>query len=88
MAEQLSKTLDEAVDFLLRELSDEDKATLKATPEDNLIDLHLSFGQWIRNRFKLWNENFDLVEALGCFEPDSASEEIINAAWTRLQGEE
>jgi len=88
MAEQLPKTLDEAVDTLLREISDEDKAAFKATPEDDLIDLHLSLGQWIRNRFQLWNENWALVEALGCFEPDSASEEIIHAAWTRLQGEE
>lgn len=88
MAEQLPKTLDEAVDFLLRELNDENKADFKAMPEDDLIDLHLSLGQWIRNRFKLWNENWDLVEALGCFEPDSASEEIIRAAWERLQSKE
>ena len=88
MAEQLPKTLDEAVDFLLREISDEDKETLQATPEDELIDLHFSYGQWIRNRFKLWNENWALVEALGCFHPDSASEEIINAAWKRIQSEE
>lgn len=88
MAEQLPKTLDEAVDILLRELSDQDRAALQATSEDELIDLHFSLGQWTRSRFKLWNENWALVEALGCFHPDSASEEIIRAAWERLQSKE
>jgi hypothetical protein len=85
MDEQLPKTLDEA---LLREISDQSIPILQTTPGSELFMLHFSPGQWIRNRFQLWNENRALVEALGCFHPDSASDKIIRVVWERLQNEE
>jgi hypothetical protein len=83
------KTMDEAVERLMVELSDEDKKILKSTPKKELVKYHFGFGMHIRNEFGLWKGNKDLLESCcgGGYshDPDEASSVIIRALWERLQ---
>ncbi len=83
------KTVDEAVERLMAEISEEDKKTLMNTPERELIQYHFGLGMYIRNEFGLWQGNTDLLESCcggGYYqEPDEASSVIIKALWERLK---
>jgi hypothetical protein len=58
-------TLDEAVAHLVSVLSEEDKATVRDTPEDDLIRFHHGWGTGIRNGFGLWGGNPELLASCG-----------------------
>ena len=83
------RNIDEAVERLMFELSEEDKKELKNTNEEDLILHHFGLGEHIRNEFGLWKGNKDLLESCcggGYFQdPDAASSVIIRALWKRLQ---
>lgn len=92
-------TLTEAVDRLMSTMRVEDLATLRDTPEGNLIQYHFSLGVHIRNEFGLWQGNDELLRSC-CAEiddpwlreiatnnPDKASGVIIEALWQRLQSQ-
>ena len=83
-AEALPSTIDEAVDFILSEMSDEDRKTFMETPRNDLIKYHHGFGTAIRNRLGLWSGNSKLMQATGKQHPDDASMVIIEALWDRL----
>ncbi len=51
------KTIDKAVDRLLVILTDAEKEQIKALTEDDLVLLHYSFGENIRNAFGLNSGN-------------------------------
>lgn len=78
-------TLDEAVERLVRELSDEDMVRVRDTPQDDLILFHHGWGTEIRNSFGLWVGNKALLESCGSGHPDDVSMVIIEAVWRRLQ---
>ena len=58
---------------------------------DELINLHINLGEYIRNEFGLWSGNDDLM--LSCckiaktdkIHEDTASTIIIEALWERLR---
>ena len=83
------KSMDEAVERLMADLSEEDKKELKNTKEEYLILHHFGLGEHIRNEFGLWQWNKDLLESCcggGYYQdPDEASSVIIKALWERLQ---
>jgi hypothetical protein len=79
------RTVDEAVTRLLAELSDADKARLRAEKKDDLIKFHHGWGTSIRNCFGLWAGNKELMADCHAFHPDDASMVIIEAVWQRLQ---
>ena len=81
------KSLKEAVDLLISEMSEEYKNYVQSLPEDELIQFHFGFGLGIRNRFGLWGGNYDLLESCGSrdMHPDDASGVIIHAVWRELQ---
>ncbi len=84
------KTVSEAVSLLLAGLSDQDKASLRTIKnEDDLVMLHFSLGQAIRNDFGLWAGNQALLTSCGSADmhPDDASMVIIRAAWKLLRRE-
>ena len=96
------KTIEEAVDKLISVISEEDKCTIKATKKEDLISFHFSLGMYIRNEFGLWGDNKELLRDCGLraypdspyddyilmlIHPDSASTEIIEALWEKLQRE-
>lgn len=80
-------TVNETIDDLLPRLSALQKSEIRMTSSDNLISLHLSLGQEIRNRYGLWRGNEKLIET-ACGKPchpDDASMKIIEAAWNQLR---
>jgi hypothetical protein len=78
-------TIDEAVGVMIAALFDEDKATISAMAESELVSLHMSLGAWIRNNFGLWSGNRPLLESTGEPNADDASMVIIVAVWRRLR---
>jgi len=85
------KTVREAVDRLMGELSLKDKTTIASMAEIELSTLHNTFGEYIRNEFDLWAGNQDLLTSC-CFiarrdnvSEDEASSLIIRELWKRLQ---
>lgn len=77
-------TVDDAVERLLLVLSDEDKSAIAAMQENDLYDLHFTFGLAIRNS---WLNQVDsyLRAACGTYHPDDASHVIILELWRTLQ---
>jgi hypothetical protein len=59
------RSVDQAVDLLLAELSTESKQKLRSTPRDELIMYHHGFGTGIRNDFGLWANNDELLRDCG-----------------------
>jgi len=59
--------------------------------KDNLVDLHFSLGMYIRNSFKLWAGNSELLELCRSLSGkeylhiDDASLIIIKELWKKLQ---
>jgi len=78
-------TIDEAVGVVIASLSDEDKATIAAMVEPELIGLHFGLGAWIRNHLGLWKGNGALLEATGETDADDASMVIVEAMWRRVR---
>jgi hypothetical protein len=83
------KTIDEAVDRLLKVYGKEVKAEIRSTAKEDLLKFHHSLGLEIRNSFGLWGENAELLSTLApanCW-GDNASMVIIEALWSRLRDE-
>ena len=73
----IPKNLEEAIKYLDKELSQEDKDYLI---ENGAIYAHHSLGRWIRNNWNLWNDESELKESLlklGYSHPDDMSNYII-----------
>ena len=87
----MPKTVDDAVKRLIANMPLKFKVDLSKMDEGELINLHFTFGVFIRNQFGLWNENIDLLN--GCRElsgvtfmhPDDSATFIIEELWKRLR---
>lgn len=83
------KSIEEAVDRLLKLLSKEDVQSLKNAKEEDLIKYHFSLGALIRNEFGMWKGNDELLKS--CMKkrqfahPDEVSSIIIEAVRKKLQ---
>ena len=86
----LPKTLDEAVQRLIDEMSLKDKTFIANMAEADLIGLHFSLGLYIRNRF-LYPRNEKLLESCRSVSKDKylhwdqAAMVIIKVLWKRLR---
>ncbi len=85
------KTVDQAVERLISEISLKDKTTIANIAEVELSVLHTSIGEYILNEFGLWSGNEDLMTSC-CFiakrdkiHEDEASSIIIRELWKRLR---
>jgi hypothetical protein len=84
------KTVDEAVNRLMSEMSLKDLNTVAKMHEDDLIDLHFTVGMWIRNNF-VYPRNDKLLESCREVSGDKYLHfaqihmVIIQALWKRLQ---
>jgi hypothetical protein len=85
------KTVEEAVDRLINELSLKERATISNMSEDEIINLHISLGKYNRNEFVLWAGNKDLMAScckkakIVKIHEDTASTIIIEELWKRLR---
>ena len=85
------KTVEEAVNRLIDELSLKDKTLISNLAEDELINLHIYPGDYIRNEFGLWSGNEDLMAScctiakMDKIHEDTASTIIIEELWKKLR---
>jgi hypothetical protein len=85
------RTVDEAVERLLANISLNDEILLATMTEDDLTDFHFSLGHHIRNEFGLWSGNDALLESCRIssgnenLHVDDASMVIIKALWEKLK---
>jgi hypothetical protein len=78
------ESVDEAIDRLMSILGAEEKATIAAMREENLIDLHFGLGMAIRNAFGLHEPGSQLLTSCGVAHPDDASEIFVKMLWREL----
>jgi len=74
-------TIDEMVDCVIGEFSQQDRDDMTALKKDELIHLHHTTGQDIRNAFGLWIDGNPNVVG----HPDDTSMEIMELIWNKLQ---
>jgi len=85
------KTIDEAVERLLSDLSLNTEIYLSMMDEDGLMHVHLSLGHYIRTSFGLWTGNEALMESCRRvsgnpnLHVDDASMVIVKVLWERLK---
>lgn len=78
------KTLDAAVNSVLKALTAEAAAKIRGLKEEELISLHFTIGMGVRAHLCLWG-NDELVRACGESDPDEASGRILHEVWKRLR---
>lgn len=84
-------TVDQAVDILISEMKLREKTAIANMPEAELIYIHLTLGNYIRNKFGLYSGNDALMQAcreiLGKnkIQEDEASFIIIRDLWQKLR---
>ena len=87
----LPKTVKDAVDRLIGELSLKDKSTIANMAQDELTTLQTTLGSYIGNEFGIWSGNRDLLYACKLLsrdvhlDPDDVPPLIIKAFWKRLR---
>ncbi len=64
-----------------------EQARIAYMSEDDLPELHMGLGHWVRNHLGLWGDNTALVAATGEDNADDASAAIVKAFWEQLRGE-
>lgn len=88
MQDEYPKTVQEAVRTLLSDMTEEQKDLLCNSTEEELVDFHHTLGTNIRNRFGLWEDNYELLISCGVVHPDDASRVIMQAVWQAVKGQE
>jgi hypothetical protein len=87
----LPKTIHEAVERLIAEMALKDKVVIANMTHDELVDLNSNLGAYIRNAFRLWYGNHELMESCRFVSKnkklnvDEASFAIIDAMWEKLR---
>jgi len=85
------KTVQEAVDRLLADMSLNDEIAIATMSEEELLNLHFSLGQRIRHDFGLWQGNDALLESCRIMAStkdihvDDASMFIVRVLWNRIK---
>lgn len=58
-------TLDEAINVIMSELTEEDKASIRETKRDDVLKQHYMLGLYIGNSLGLWHGNRKLLISCG-----------------------
>ena len=89
--EKLPRTVNEAVERLIRELSLKDKTNIANMTETELMTLQFTLGTYIENEFGIYTGNRHLIFSSKMLSgdvhihPDSISPLIIKELWKRLK---
>jgi hypothetical protein len=89
--EKLPRTVDEAVERLIRELSLKDKTNIATMTESELMTLEFTLGSYIDNEFGIYTGNRQLIFSSKLLsgdihiDPDSVAPLIIKELWKRLR---
>jgi hypothetical protein len=85
------KTVNEAVDILMSEMPLKDKVIIANMTYGELVDLNSNLDSYIKNVFRLWSGNDELIESCRFvtknkkLNEDGASLTIIESLWKRLR---
>ena len=85
------ETVEEAVDLLEKHLPLEHRVNLARMDDEELVDIHLSIGAWVRETFGLWQGNEKLIKSVEAFagrkmrSADEASAAIVDLLAKRLR---
>ncbi|MDZ4209980.1 MAG: DUF6794 domain-containing protein [Candidatus Curtissbacteria bacterium] len=79
------KTLGEAVELLIKLLSEKQKKDLAEVPLEKLASLHMGLNMFVRDKFSLWRGNNVLIKSCGTVDADSASAIIVERARLALK---
>lgn len=91
ISEEYPKTIAEAVDRLHNDISLNDEVLLATLNEEDLVNVHFSLGQRIREEFGLWKGNNALLESCRIMagtediHVDDASMVIVRALWDKVK---
>lgn len=85
MVKLVPTTVDVAVRVLMQVVPDEEQRAIGRMSEDEMHVLSLGLGMWMRNAWKMWQGNEELIADTGALDPDGASAVIIRTFWTRLR---
>jgi hypothetical protein len=86
----LPDTVEAAVALLEKRLTKENREDLRNRTEEELVQLHMGFGLWIRNELQLWSPRSPLRYAIAesvdqdDIHPDRASSILIKTLWRKL----
>lgn len=83
--DQRPKTVEAAVEYLIRSMSKSALQEFAALKGTQLIQTHFGLAAGIRN--DVLRQNPALLRATGCGHRDEASSEIVKALWSKLQGQ-
>jgi len=89
--DELSKTVEEAVEKLIAKLSLRDATLVANMEEDDLDTLENNLGVYVGSEFGIWSGNRELLESCKVISddpylhPDFAPMEIIYVLWEKLQ---
>ena len=78
-------TVEAVVRLLQTMVPDNEQTKIAAMSEDDLVNLDLSLGLWIRNSLGFYEGNTQLLRDSGEENPDDASFTIIHAFWQQLR---
>lgn len=81
----LPKTADDAISWCYENLGENVLSGLAALKEEDLITTHFGLGRHLRNEFRLWDANKELLESIGKSHPDDASSILIRKLWEDLR---
>ena len=76
---ELPATVDGAVRLMLGLVPEDEQARIAYMSENELSELHMGLGQWVRNHMGLWGNNTALMAATGEDNADDASAVIVKA---------
>jgi hypothetical protein len=87
MDNQIPRTLEEAVEFLTKNVNSEEFEQIKTKDEDEALGgTHFGIGMWMRNNWGLWSGKSELsqyFQSLGITHADDMSG-IILTSWYRI----
>jgi hypothetical protein len=81
----LPATVDEAVVWIVGQLSAESRTALASRSKEKLGEIRFSFGMWVESSLGLLGGNRELLEACGKQHPDDASAVIVRAVWEKVK---
>ena len=97
MESHVPRTYEQAVQQLLENLGEADKAELRGLTREELPDTHFGLGLWVRNHWLHGQNNQELMRSCAWqagraggdwywLDPDGASSTIVEGAWKALNG--
>jgi hypothetical protein len=87
----LPKTVHQAVDILMSKMALKDKVIIANMTYGELVDLNSNLGAYIKNIFRLWSGNHELMDSCRVvtqnnkLDEDGACLAIIETLWERVR---